>query len=149
MAGSGVVLGVGFDIIEVLVREFKLRRFATGMLDVGYWFVATLFVFQVLVYANDGQVRIFIFIGLFIGVVIYFYLLSRAVRLTVTSVLTLLLWLYRGIIRVLHVLLIKPLLYIYRLIQIVIGFLLAVSMFLGKIVLQWTKYVLKFFMRRS
>lgn len=147
MAGSGVVLGIGFDIIEVLAHEFRLRRWTTALMDIGYWLVATLFVFQVLVYANDGQVRMFVFIGLFVGVIIYFYLLSRIVRLTVNGVLTFFLRLLRGVGRILYTLLIRPLLYLYRLLQIILGFLLTISIFLGKFMIQYMRYVYKMIMR--
>jgi spore cortex biosynthesis protein YabQ len=147
MAGSGVVLGIGFDIIEVLAHEFRLRRWTSAFMDIGYWLVATLFVFQVLVYANDGQVRMFVFIGLFVGVIIYFYLLSRIVRFTVNGVLTLFLRLLRGVSRILYTLLIRPLIYLYRLLQIILGFLLAISIFLGKFMIQCVRYVSKLIMR--
>lgn len=147
MAGSGVVLGIGYDIIEVLSREFRLRRFMIALMDVGYWLVATLFVFQVLVYANEGQVRVFIFIGLLVGIVIYFYMLSRLVRLTVTWVIVLFLRLIRRVIRILYTLLIQPLLYVYRLLQIILGFLLAFSIFLGRIMIQWSRSVYKWITR--
>jgi spore cortex biosynthesis protein YabQ len=147
MAGSGVLLGIGYDTIEVLAREFRLRRWTTACMDVGYWLVATLFVFQVLVYANDGQVRMFVFIGLLAGVVIYFYILSHLVRLAVTWVVVLFLRLLRWVIRIFYILLIQPLLYMYRLLKIILGFLLAFSILLGRIVLQWTRYVCKWIIR--
>lgn len=141
MAGSGVVLGVGYDIIEVVAREFRLRRLTTALMDVGYWLVATFFVFQMLIYANDGQVRLFVFVGLLVGVIIYSYILSRLVRLTVTKVITFLLGLLRWFIRIIHILLVRPLLYVFGLIQILIGFFLTISVFLGRIMIQWFRYV--------
>lgn len=147
MAGSGAVLGIGYDIIEVLTREFRLRRWTTAFMDVGYWLVATLFVFQVLVYANDGQVRMFVFIGLLVGVIIYFYILSRLVRIAVTGGIMFFLHLLRWGIRILYILLVQPLLYAYRLLQIILGFLLTISIFLGRIMLQWIRYVSKWITR--
>jgi spore cortex biosynthesis protein YabQ len=147
MAGSGVVLGIGFDIIGVLTLKFKLRSWTSALMDIGYWLIATLFVFQVLVYANDGQVRMFVFIGLFVGVIIYFYLLSRIVRITVNGILTLLLRLLRGVSRTLYTLLIRPFIYLYRVLQIILGFLLTISIFLGKFMIQCVRYVSKLIMR--
>ncbi len=148
MAGSGAVLGIGYDLIEVLAKEFKLRRWTTAIMDVVYWLAATLFVFQVLVYANDGQVRLFVFIGLLVGVVIYAYMLSRLVRQSVTWVITLLVRVLYGLMRVLHVVIIRPLLYIYRFLLIIFGFIITASTFLGRSMLQWIRYVSKWIMRR-
>jgi spore cortex biosynthesis protein YabQ len=147
MAGSGVVLGIGFDIIEVIAHEFRLRRWTSAFMDIAYWLVATLFVFQVLVYANDGQVRMFVFIGLFVGVIIYFYLLSRIVRLAVNGILTFFLRFLRGVGRILYTLLIRPLLYLNGVLQIILGFLLTISIFLGKFMIQCVRYVYKMMMR--
>ena len=147
MAGSGIVLGIGFDTIEVLTRVFKLRRVTTAVMDIAYWIIATLFVFQVLVYANDGQFRLFIFLGLIAGVVIYFYVCSHTVRALVDWLLRLFIRLFKWTNRVIHVLIINPLLYVYRLLRIGAGFLRAVSIFLGRIVLQWFRYVYTFIRR--
>lgn len=147
MAGSGAVLGIGYDIIEVLAREFRLRRWTTAMMDVGYWLVATLFVFQVLVYANDGQVRMFVFIGLLAGVIIYSYMLSRVVRQVVTWVISLFMRVLQWGIHILHVLLVKPLLYVYRLLLNILGFMLSVTIFLGLTMIQYIRYVSKWIMR--
>ncbi len=147
MAGSGAVLGIGYDIIEVLAREFRLRRWTTAIMDVCYWLVATLFVFQVLVYANEGQVRIFVFIGLLAGVIIYSYLLSRLIRRMVTWFIALFMQVLRWSIQILHTLLVRPLMYMYRLLLIILGFILSVTVFLGRIMIQYTRYVSKWIMR--
>lgn len=143
MAASGVLLGVGFDIIGVLTKEFSLRRWATSLMDLGYWLISTFFVFQVLVYANEGQVRLFVFIGLFVGIMIYYLMFSRIVRLIFQWIVALLIRILRIISRILYTLVIRPLMYVYRLMQIVAGFLLAISIFLGKFMLQCMRYVSK------
>jgi spore cortex biosynthesis protein YabQ len=148
MAASGVLLGVGFDIMDLLTRQFHLRRWITALMDLGYWLISTLFVFQVLVYANEGQVRVFVFIGLLVGVIVYYYLLSRIVRFIIEWILTQLLRLLHIISRVIYTLVIRPMQYVFKLMQIVVGFLLAFSIFLGKFVVQCLTYVYKMIVRR-
>jgi spore cortex biosynthesis protein YabQ len=147
MACSGVVLGIAYDFIEVLVREFRIKRWVSAIIDIGYWLAATLFVFQVLVYANYGQVRIFIFIGLLLGVMFYFYIWSRYVRLTITWVIHFIVRLLQWLIRIVRLLIIRPILYLYRLLLIVLGFFMGVSMFIAKIMVQWFRHVWKWIMK--
>src|SRR5690554_3523571 len=141
MAASGVVLGIGFDVIEVITHKFRLRSWTSALMDIGYWLVATLFVFQVLVYANEGQVRMFVFIGLFVGVLTHFLLLSRHVRIILTWMLTFCIKFLRVVIQIVHILVIKPILYVYRRTQIVVSFLLAVAIFIGRFILRCYRYL--------
>jgi spore cortex biosynthesis protein YabQ len=149
MAASGVLLGVGFDTIDLLTRQFSLRRWITALMDLGYWLISTLFVFQVLVYANEGQVRMFVFIGLLVGVIVYYYMLSRIVRYIFQWILTQLLRLLHMISRIIYTLIIRPVYYVGKLMHIAVGFLIAFSIFLGKFVVQCLTYVYKMIMRRN
>jgi spore cortex biosynthesis protein YabQ len=148
MAASGVLLGIGFDTIDLLTRQFSLRRWITAIMDLGYWLISTLFVFQVLVYANEGQVRVFIFIGLLVGVVVYYYMFSRIVRVIFQWFLTQLLRLLHMISRIIYTLIIRPVYYVSKLMHIAVGFLIAFSIFLGKFVVQCLTYVYKIIVRR-
>jgi spore cortex biosynthesis protein YabQ len=118
-------------------------------MDLGYWLISTLFVFQVLVYANEGQVRMFVFIGLLVGVIVYYYMLSRIVRYIFQWILTQLLRLLHMISRIIYTLIIRPVYYVGKLMHIAVGFLIAFSIFLGKFVVQCLTYVYKMIMRRN
>lgn len=80
-------MGLLFDLHRVAAARYRaVRRLAPG-LDVLYWVVSALLVFGVLLAVNHGQLRVFVFLGLGIGVTGYFGLLSPAVVRLVTLLL--------------------------------------------------------------
>ncbi|TXK78247.1 spore cortex biosynthesis protein YabQ [Paenibacillus sp. N3.4] len=133
---SGIALGVLFDVFRVLSGKLRLPRWSIPLVDVIYWIVATILVFQLLIYSNEGQVRIFVFLGLGIGICFYFAFLSLwVIRLTLLLI-RLIVAIYRFFAKTVEIVLIKPIIGLYRLTVIILGILLAVAIFLYKIVLQ-------------
>lgn len=136
MSAGGIALGVLFDLYRVLAGQLKVPSWLKAVLDLLYWFIGTLIVFRLLYESNWGEVRPFIFLGLGIGVVIYFLVFSRAV-----------IWVIRFIIRIvlaticigkqlIRLFVIKPVIGLYRVLMIFLGFFLAVAIFLYKTVIQ-------------
>jgi spore cortex biosynthesis protein YabQ len=72
MIGSGIIMGVVFDVYRVLQKKFRIKGWLISMLDLLYWTGATVFVFLVLLSSNDGQLRFYIFMALIAGLWIYF-----------------------------------------------------------------------------
>lgn len=136
MAGSGAFMGALFDVYRVLSGRLRPPRWLVPLLDIAYWFAATLFVFRTLLYSNNGQVRLYVFLGLLLGVWLYFRIASRWTIKLVLLVIRIIQALVRFVRRLTELLLIKPIVLLYRLVIIVFGFLWALSIFLGKIVLQ-------------
>ncbi|GAA3411738.1 spore cortex biosynthesis protein YabQ [Paenibacillus hodogayensis] len=136
MAGSGAFMGILFDVYRVLSGQLRPPRWLVPLLDIGYWMIATLFVFRALLYSNDGQVRMYVFLGLLLGVWLYFRFASRFtvrfVRFCIRTVKAL----FRFLVKTVEVVFIKPILLLYRLVIVLLGFLWAISIFLGKVVLQ-------------
>lgn len=145
-------MGICFDTVGVIVREFRFHRAVQALLDIAYWAAATVFVFKALLYANYGEVRVFIFIGLAIGVLLYALLAGPWYRRLAVRLLRLLKAAFLYTVRIVRVLLIRPLLFLYRLlVKIVLaaaGFVATVSIFLAKVVLQWGKKLWKWIQSR-
>jgi spore cortex biosynthesis protein YabQ len=72
MIGSGIVMGVVFDIYRVLQQKLRLHRWLTSVFDLLYWLAATAFVFLGLLSSNDGQLRLYVFLALIVGLWFYF-----------------------------------------------------------------------------
>lgn len=141
MAVSGMTLGAVFDMIGVIIREFRLNRWIVSLLDVVYWAAATVFVFRVLLYANLGQVRVFIFIGLLSGVLVYAFLFRAVWRSMITGIVRVTKQLVRLMIKLVRLLVIRPLLFGYRILGLIAGFFIVISVFIGKIMVQWIRSV--------
>jgi spore cortex biosynthesis protein YabQ len=76
---TGMFLGGLFDFYRIMRGLFKPRRAFTSVADLLYWLLATAIVFIALLLGNWGEVRLYIFFGLFAGILCYFRLLSRQV----------------------------------------------------------------------
>ncbi|MBJ9993352.1 MULTISPECIES: spore cortex biosynthesis protein YabQ [Paenibacillus] len=76
MLFSGAALGVAYDSYRVLSGQLHFPKWTLHVLDVLYWSAAALFVFRMLYISNYGQLRFYVFVGLFIGVWLYFLILS-------------------------------------------------------------------------
>jgi len=136
MVASGGALGILFDTYRVVSGQLRLHRLFISMFDVLYWLAATLLVFRVLYYSNMGDVRLFIFLGLLLGISAYFALLSpwtiKAVKAIIHAITVVSGW----CVQLFQLFIIKPLLLLYKCFMILLGFLAAVSIFLYKVVLQ-------------
>jgi spore cortex biosynthesis protein YabQ len=133
---SGLALGTIFDISRVLSGKLRVPRFILPLVDILYWIVATILVFWLLMYSNEGQVRVFVFLGIGIGICFYFALLSNWIIWLLLLGIRITIALFRFAQKMVELFLIKPLLGIYRLTVLILGFLLTIAVFLYKIMLQ-------------
>jgi len=142
---SGLGMGTVFDGYRVVTNELKLPRWWLPVLDVVYWMAAALIVFRVLYASNNGEVRAYVFIGLAIGMVIYYFLFSRIV-IHVTK------WMIRAVqkliqimLKCLDLLIVKPILLLYKLVKVILAFGSALTIFTLKIVIQLVRPFWKLF----
>ena len=74
----GVVAGFCYDLYKVTRGTLRLRKIGTALGDVLFWIVLTGVVFTLLLMSNWGEVRLYVFLGLVLGAVIYLSILSRS-----------------------------------------------------------------------
>lgn len=79
MAACGLAMGLAFDLCRVVTHRFRLPRWLLPALDLVYWTAATIAVFRVLLGHNHGEVRLYVYLVLGIGVTGYFGLFSPQV----------------------------------------------------------------------
>ncbi|AVG14190.1 spore cortex biosynthesis protein YabQ [Paenibacillus larvae] len=136
MFTAGLALGAMFDVFRILFERFRLPKWAMPIVDIVYWIVATILVFRLLLGSNEGQVRMFVFIGLCLGVLLYYPLFSKWTIRTVYFLIRTVHGLVRFLNKTIHILVIKPVKGLYRLVIIILGFLMAIAIFLYKIMIQ-------------
>ncbi|MGG3838990.1 spore cortex biosynthesis protein YabQ [Paenibacillus thiaminolyticus] len=136
---SGLALGIVFDGYRVVAGQFRFPRWTVPLLDLMYWLAATLFVFQMLVKGNQGELRFYVFLGLAAGAWLYVILLSKVTVAIVTWLVRAILAIFRFINRCLYVLIVLPLKGLWIFTKGLGAFLLSAAMFIGKIVLQCVK----------
>ncbi|CAI6084690.1 spore cortex biosynthesis protein YabQ [Cohnella sp. JJ-181] len=75
----GLGMGTVFDIYRAAAARLRFRRWLLPLIDLLYWIAATLIVFRILLGVNYGEVRLYVFLGIGIGVTAYFGLFSAQV----------------------------------------------------------------------
>lgn len=83
----GVLMGVFFDFYRETRRKVRLKKLGTDIFDFLVWVFFAGLAFGTLLYVNNGEVRGFTFLGIFLGLLVYFGFFSRpavkGIRLTV------------------------------------------------------------------
>lgn len=133
---SGFGMGVVFDGYRVVSNELRFPRWWLPVLDVVYWMAAAVVVFRMLYASNNGEVRAYVFLGLAIGVILYYWLLSKSVIGLVRWIIGAVRAFISFIFKVFDLLIVKPILLLYKTITVILGFGSALTIFLLKIVVQ-------------
>ncbi|TCP52724.1 spore cortex biosynthesis protein YabQ [Tumebacillus sp. BK434] len=79
MSISGAVLGAVYDVYRTILQEWKYLRWLGPLLDFAFWIFALLLVLWALHGANHADVRLYVFVLLGIGLVLYRLLLRKLV----------------------------------------------------------------------
>jgi len=74
---TGIVIGVLFDCFRIIRRTFKTPDFITYIEDILFWImVGIILLFSIFTF-NSGEIRSFVFLGIVIGISIYFLTISK------------------------------------------------------------------------
>lgn len=111
----GMLLGMLFDFYRIVHGRIKPRTILTSVSDLIYWIVATVIIFVGLVASNWGELRAYVFIGLFSGAIIYFRLLSRYFTAGFIYLLTILVWVVGRTVKTFNLFFLKPITWLMRL----------------------------------
>jgi len=133
---GGLALGAIFDLFRVLHAQFHLPRWVLAVMDIAYWVAATALIFRLLYASNNGELRLFVFIGLAIGAFAYAMLLSKLTVRIFQFVFATLKAIFRIGVKTIDIVIVKPAIGLYRVAIVLLGFLRAFTIFLYKIVLQ-------------
>ncbi len=74
---SGIVIGIFFDVFRILRKSFKTPDFITYIEDVVFWITTGCFILFLLYYFNNGEIRWYTFLGIFIGIILYILFISK------------------------------------------------------------------------
>ena len=74
---TGVIIGVLFDFFRILRRTIKTSNIITYIEDVLFWILTGLLVLYNIWYFNNGEIRLYMFLGIILGVLIYMSTLSN------------------------------------------------------------------------
>ena len=73
---NGILIGILFDFFRILRKSFKTKDIITYIEDLLFWILAgTSILYFIFVY-NNGEIRLFMFLGIAIGLVLYMLIFS-------------------------------------------------------------------------
>ena len=74
---NGAIIGLLFDTFRILRKSFKTSDIVTIIQDILFWIISGLIVLYSIFIFNNGEIRFFMFIGIFLGAFLYMILLSK------------------------------------------------------------------------
>lgn len=74
---SGLLAGLLFDLYRMLAVTLKLKKRGIMLGDILFWLILTLAALGFLLLKNQGDLRIYIFMGLTVGAICYLRYLSK------------------------------------------------------------------------
>ncbi|MEF2968731.1 spore cortex biosynthesis protein YabQ [Paenibacillus sp. M1] len=131
----GGAMGIAFDSYRVVSGQLRFPRWSVHVLDLCYWLAAALFVFRTLYHVNQGELRFYVFLGLFLGVWIHFLILSVVIEKFVVNLIKVVQKIYRITIRIWRLTVVTPVKWLLKGIRLLLGFAWAILLFLGRVTL--------------
>lgn len=74
---TGVSIGILFDFFRVLRKTYKTSDIITYIEDIIFWILAGIIILYSIWYFNNGEIRLFMVIGIILGALIYTLTLSN------------------------------------------------------------------------
>lgn len=74
---NGILVGILFDIFRILRKSFKTPDLITYLEDIIFWIIAGLLTLYSIFKFNNGEIRIYIFVAIIVGVLMYMMTLSK------------------------------------------------------------------------
>lgn len=76
---EGIIIGLIFDIFRILRKSFKTNDIVTYVEDILFWLITGFLILYSIFIFNYGEIRFFMFVGIFLGAMFYMLLISRYV----------------------------------------------------------------------
>ena len=74
---TGMILGIVFDIFRILRRSFKTSDIITNIQDILFGLITGGIILSSVFLFNNGELRLYLFIGISVGILIYMLLISN------------------------------------------------------------------------
>lgn len=74
---SGIIICVLFDIFRALRKSIKTPDVITYIEDSIFWIITSIFLIYLIFILNSGNIRIYTFIGLALGGLVYYFSISK------------------------------------------------------------------------
>ena len=76
---NGIIIGLLFDFFRILRKSFKTSNIVTYIQDILFWIFTGITIILFMYNFSGGCIRLFMFIGMVLGLLIYFLTISKLV----------------------------------------------------------------------
>ncbi len=118
---NGFLIGLLFDTFRILRKSFKTSNFITNIQDIAFWILSGLLLIYSIFTFTDGYLRLYIFIGILLGYILYLLIFSKIyisfsvyIILFIKKIIHLLIMIpINFILKILNIIIFKPLKFIF------------------------------------
>lgn len=97
----GFLIGLLFDMFRISRRTFKTSDIITALEDVLFWILTGLLIIFSIFKFNNGNLRVYIVVGIFIGITLYMLVFSKIVINSLVKIVTIIKQIISHIIKIL------------------------------------------------
>ena len=83
----GLSIGLLFDLFRILRRVYKTPDFITILQDIVFWIISGIIILLGIFVLNEGKIRAYLFLGIFIGISLYIAIISKTIMKLGVSIL--------------------------------------------------------------
>ena len=84
----GLIIALIFDLFRILRKKFKTNNIITYIEDILFWIISGFLITSAIFQFNDGELRLYLFLGLSIGIVMYMLLFTKFINMIFLKILT-------------------------------------------------------------
>ena len=107
----GIIIGFLFDIFRVLRKTFNTPDIVTYIEDVIFWIIAGFIMLYAIFTFNNGEIRLYMFLAIVLGCIIYMLLLSKFIINISVKILNQTIKIFKKIVEIIF----KPIIFIINL----------------------------------
>ncbi len=114
---DGIIIGLIFDFFRILRRSIKTPDLITYLEDIILSLIIGIILILSIVIFNNGELRLYIFLGLIVGLLLYLVTVSKYIIRLNTSILSIFITLIKKVFKILSF----PFILIIKMINIIIN----------------------------
>jgi spore cortex biosynthesis protein YabQ len=102
---AGIAVGIMFDTYRIVTGINNINRIIMAISDLLFWVLCALIIFIFFLYSNNGELRLYTFIGLLGGILFYFKLASKRFIIALRGII----YFISKLFRIVFILIVYPL----------------------------------------
>lgn len=144
-------MGMILDTFRRASSHWKNSVFLTYLMEISFWLSQTMLLFYILYRVNAGELRFYVFLALLLGFASYQALAADVYKKLLEHIIKIALSVYRFIARLIYMIVIKPIIFVFTLFFSAIAYILQVLFIvlltIVKIIFAPFKWLLQFLYR--